>query len=273
MKKILCFSTLLATVLFASSCGNKKQTPEVDLAAQAALTEALTHELDSIINIVNDMYYMPFFTQIRTGQISLTPQEKKVLPEYLLPLSKAKTLQTLEEKNIAMVIYIADRGIMKLYAQSLEEYDAVIMQLAAETNAQNFIKNGLEADLTNPKASEMLAARIKNQYRIESENGTSNLYVARVLTLFTENMYLLAQNPDKFLAGFSDEDAVNIAHRLAVVSELATKIGLIYPEMKGLDEGFKTLNPISNVKTQKELVDAIKATTPQITALRNSLLK
>ncbi len=273
MKKLALIISCAAIALAITSCGNRraqKAQAEKDQLDSLLLLE-LTTQVDSLMGILVNREYTPQFSAkgIATGAITLTDKEKKVKPDYLLPVSRADEMQTLMQKNAGFIMFTLDRAVAKLYGMPTDEYDAVIARLMADINLKDAPMN---IDWGSETASQEFVSLGMAKIKEESQKGTQKYLVTRLAAIALEDMYLFCNNQELFLTKMTDKDVAELTFRLALVVDIVDRIAAYYPDMAPLKACIDILAPINatDVNQLKEQIASIK---PQIEEARNNMLK
>ncbi len=270
MKKLIFIVPLVALTIMSCGGGQVKKAAEQTLK-DSLLKAELEIEIDSLISIANKMYFMPFFVDVRSGVFTVSAKEKKIKPEYLLPISKADDLQTLSQKNVALAMFTVDRGIAYLYGMPTDDYDAVIAKLAVEVNTSIMGLDFSKLNFKDPKVAADLIEKVQKLTADARKNGTLDSYVQRFTGIFVENLFVLSQNPDFFAVNFTDEYADDITYRIVLLSDLIERMVQVYPDMQVLKTNFDLLKPLNAINKQ-QLLDQLKGMKPEIEQVRNSIL-
>ncbi len=272
MGKIVSFICIVALLCATVSCGNRKPKPAETISKEEAiLMKELSIQIDSLINLAQQMYFMPFFVDVRSGVFTLNSQQQKVQPDYLLKPSNINDLQTLAQKNVVLTMLAVDRSIAHLYGMSAVDYDAAITKLAADVNATNLGAEFSKLNLGDSVVTADLIQRARKASMEARDNGTLNTYLLRYYGFFFENVYILSKNPELFTVNFTDKYAKDIVYRIILLTDLADKIARVYPDMQLIKKSMEVLNPLDAIN-KEQLVEQLKRMAPQIEQMRNSLL-
>lgn len=271
MKKLIFVIPLVALAMMSCGGGQANKAASAESEKDSLLKAELAIEIDSLLSLTNKMYFMPFFVDVRSGAFTVSAKEQKIKPEYLLSPAKAEELQTLAQKNVALPMFIVDRGVASLYGMPTEAYDAVIARLSVDVNAPILGANLDKYDLKDPKVGEELVAKAQELTAQARENGTLDANIQRFVGLFVENIYVLAQNPDFFTKNFTDAYASDITYRIVLISELIDRMAQVYPDMQTIKASFDLLRPL-NAINKEQLLQQLKEMKPQVEQVRNSIL-
>lgn len=257
---------IVISLMIFSSCGNqagkkakKETTKEVSIEEQY-ITADLKIKMDSLASSLSKLQFIALGKD-KDGKLVLTEKEKKVKPDYLLPLSKAKDLLTLSQKWSALAVYDIDIQVAKIYDMPIEEYKQVLAKLALEVNSPAVSANIKNYDF---------GAYFNAIYKENLENGTLDIYWGAIASGIIESLYIFTQNIDKFMLSFTDETASEMTYRIILVHEAITSLIPFHPEMADLN---KVLEPLSkiNATSVKELSNQLIELKEEITAARNSI--
>lgn len=253
---------LVVLALLGAACSSEPKMPASVVA-----------ELDSLFVADSKHSFISFFRDVRTENFSLSAEEKMQGADFLLSPDRAGTLTSLRQKNVALMVYTVDRNIARLYDLSREEYDEQIAHLRMSLQLQD--DNFLPISAA-PMSNESLKAsseKMKETFKRELRSDRFDMFIVRVLALYTENVYILSQKPDVFLRQMSDTDAVIISERYAMFCSLLTVASMYYPELGSFNASIKQLQPLENVRTKEQLAIFLKDEKAAIGSFRNSLLE
>lgn len=271
MKKLSFLLVAISIVLF-SACGNNqgkkktaKETKTVSVEEQY-ISADLKIKLDSLVSSLNSLGMIPIFENATNGKIQLTAKEKKIKPDYLLPVSKAKDAVTLSQKYRAIMMYRIDKAIAEMYEMPTEDYTQTIAKLIVNINNPVFTQDFAAKAKSNEL--EGLATKIYNQ---ELQNGTVNLFWEACVAGMIEQLYVLTKNIDKFIVCFDDKSASDISYRFILVHEGIVSLIPYHPEMKSLNEALEPLYVINAINVT-QLRDQLMELKGEIEVIRNGLL-
>ena len=217
MKKIAFL--FAAAALFAACSGNKQQTAEnneaptetVESFQEQQIKAGMSARLDSLTEAYMRVKPFAMFDKSKEGVVALTADEKKVAPDYLMnPDQIMNTLESLSLKYRALVVLDTDAQVAKLYEMP-DVYSEPVAKLMGEVNdpaIKYFMENDGKVD-----RQEMM----KKIYKIEEEAGRANYFWEACATGIIEQLYIIGQNQDKFLASFTDKDAEDITWHLSIL--------------------------------------------------------
>ena len=217
MKK---FAFLFAAAALFAACSGNKQQNNADTTEPAAATESFQEQqikagmsarLDSLTEAYMRVKPFAMFDKSKEGVVALTADEKKVAPDYLMnPDQIMNTLESLSLKYRALVVLDTDAQVAKLYEMP-DVYSEPVAKLMSEVN-DPAIKFFMEND-GKMERSEMM----KQIYKIEEEAGRANYFWEASATGIIEQLYIIGQNQEKFLASFTDKDAEDITWHLSIL--------------------------------------------------------
>ncbi len=274
MRKILLVAACVTFVMVVASCGSKKQTKKTEVPVMSLqdsiLMVGVLAEVDSLFSLMREKMPVTTLVDFKTGRLKITDQEKKVKPDYLMPLSKADGLQTISQQSRALMIYVMDRPIAEMYGMPTDGYDAVITKLMAYLSIYNF-PFALDMDWTSPTAQEDFVNRSREIAKQEKDRGAERFLVERAAAACIESIYLFSKNPTVFTSHFSNEDIADITYRVVLLTKMVDKLAAYYPEMKPIQSSLDILNAL-NATDKNEFTAQLKSLTPQIEKARNGLL-
>ena len=268
MKKLSIIAVAFAAVVFAA-CGNKNAQNQ-DLAdtvvktfEQEQIEASIKMHLDSIASEIGKLKMVPFLQTDGNGGIQLTKEELQVKPDYLLDPAVAENATTLAEKYRLLSALDIDRRVAKLYEMPVEDYDKAITKLAADINDPSF--KVLENEGTISETTTEL-------YNEMEKNGRVNSFWQLAASSLVEQIYLANQNPDKYLATFTDEAAANTTFRLIVIFDALSRLAEYDPEIEPVREALAPLE-VLDALTVDELKAQLAEASDKISAARDALTK
>lgn len=268
MKKIT-FVLIAASLILMGSCGNqqnkKKKTETKTTTAEQYLKEDLKIQLDSLVAELTKLQSGIITTSIENGKVTLSEKEKKVKPNYLLPLEKASEATTLSEKYRAVAIYMSDMAVAKLYDMPTDGYKQTISKLLADINSPALTAAFKEGQSAN------IDAALRSLYDEALKNNTMNLFWDVVVSSMVEQLYIVTHNIDKFITCFDDQSAADVTYRFVLVHNGIVSLIPYHPEMKNLETILKPLEVI-NAMSVKELRDQLIELKGSISTSRDELL-
>lgn len=268
MKKFAFAIMAMAAIMFASCGGNKQQQEAEDVDTtktfeQEQIEAAIKMHLDSITAAMNEKELAGIAAIAREGKITLSADEKKVQPIYLLSPSVADDLTTIAQKYAATAMLSVDKEIAKLYDMNVDDYTATVAKLASDIN-DPAIKKLHDADISK----EALAQLSKDM----DEEGRINFFWITTSAAMVENLHIMAQNVEKFIEGYSDEQVANITFRLFCILDAMDRLSVYDPQIVGIAEGLEPLKNI-NATTVDELKKQLTESKEMIEASRAAFLK
>lgn len=258
MKKVF-FAAIAIVAAGLASCGGNKTEQSSALEdsvvefVQSELKAEMILELDSLLDEVSQCK-APAFVKSGDSGISLTDEEKKVKPDYLLDPKSATNATLLSEKYRALTALRIDRNVASLYGMDVAGYDEAISTLLADINDP-----ALKASMENTDEAD-----IKTLYAAEKEAGRINFVWQCLATSTVESLFITAQNVDKFTSTLDDEAAANITKRLAHVSVSANALVDFDSDFKPVAESINLLKDVNatnaadfrvQLKDQKEAIE------------------
>ncbi len=266
MKKLSIFAVAFAAMIFASCGGNKtNQAPAdedtVKSFEQEQIEASIKLQFDSIATQLGKLKHLPVV--MKNGAIKLTDEEKKVKPDYLLPLDIADKAMTLAEKYRAISALQVDKEVAKLYDMPVEDYDKAISKLVADINDPSF--KTLENTDNIYEATQAL-------YDAMEQNGRINFFWQIVAASLVEQLYVTSQNTEKFVAAFDDETASNVTFRIVLLQDALNRLTEYDPEIIPVAEAIAPLS-VLNAVTVSELKAQMEEAKEKTVTSRNTLLK
>lgn len=266
MKKLSIFAVAFAAIAFAA-CGGNKSAQNVEDAdstksfEQEQIEASIKMHVDSLASEIGKLKQLPVLSE--DGSIKLTADELKVKPDYLLNPSVADNATTLAEKYRVLAALQVDKATAKLYEMPVEDFDKAITKLAADINDPSF--KTFEDGAPVAEATEAL-------YNAMNENGRINYFWQSAAASLVEQLYLINQNADKFLAAFNDETAANSTFRVILILDALNRLAQYDPDIKPVADALAPLD-VLNATTVAELKDQLAAAKDKIEAARKALVK
>ena len=266
MKKLAMFAVAIAAVAF-TACGGKKstqtaeETDSVKSFEQEQVEAKIKIELDSLAAVLGQLKQLPI-VQDENG-IKLTDQEKQVKPDYLLDPAVAENTTTLSEKYRMLSALSVDQKVAQLYDMPTDEYQKAISKLAADINDPSFM------DL--PDAGTIYETT-QALYEAMNQNGRINYFWQLAATSLVEELFVLSQNTEKFVASFDDDAASNATYRIVLLIDAINRLTEYDPDIIPVANAItplNTLNAISVDQLKSQLVEAKE----QIEGARSALTK
>lgn len=266
MKKITLLLAAAAMVLVCA-CGNnqnKKKKSEVKetTVEEQYLRADLKIKMDSLVKEMAQLS-TPGTVDIRNGKLTISDNEKKHKPSYLLPASKADEAVTLNEKYRILAMLSADMNIARLYDMPVDEYKQAIAKLLVDIN--NPALNAAEG-----QSDETPGVKIQKLYEESVKNQTVNLFWEAIVAGTVEQLFIITNNIDKFMPSFTDQSAAEVTYRFVLVHEAITSLIPYHPELEQLQIILKPLEVI-NATTVEQLRDQLLELKGAIETARNQL--
>ena len=268
MKKLSVFAVAFAAMVFASCGGNKsnqtaEQTDSIKSFEQTQIEASIKMNVDSLASEIGKLKQLPFL-QANPGEgIKLTKEELQVKPDYLLPSSAAEEAATLTEKYRLLGAYEVDKNIAALYEMPTEDFDKAITKLVADISDPSF--KALDDNTSVAETTEAL-------YDAMEQNGRINYFWQIAAASLVEQLYVINQNSDKFLAAFDDDAAANVTFRLVLIQDALNRLSEYDPEMKPVAEALSTLDSL-NATSVSELKAQLEEAKDKIAAARTAIVK
>lgn len=265
MKKTKLYAVALATLVVAA-CGGNKQAQTAETAdslksfEQEQIEASIKLNIDSLAAQMTQLKNLPI--REKDGMVVLTEEERQVKPDYLLEPAMAEQATMLAEQYRMLSAMQVDREIAELYGMSTTEYDNEIAKLLVDINDPSFSVLDETSDIYQASA---------DLYNAMDENGRINFYWQIVSTALVEQLYVISQNTDKFLAAFDDDAASNVSIRIILIQDALNRLTEYDPELIPVAEAFDPLIVI-NATTVDELKAQLEEAKDQIAEARKSLL-
>ncbi len=264
MKTIKTVTALTLAALSFAACGNRttKDIKDSDTISfeQTQIEQRIMAELDSIANLWNSTQQVQ--NMYNNGKLSLTNDELKAKPTYLLKAEEVSDLSLLSQKYRAFGIYAIDREIADLYNMDVTDLDAAMQKIAVEIGdpaigAYSKVESNSD---------------IKAFYVAEKEAGRVNLFWETVAAAVVENLYVMSQNSEKFLNVFDDKLATDLSYQINLLHISLDELATYDSNIKELDEMLAPLSQV-NATSAAQLKEQVGKIKPQIAAIRAELLK
>lgn len=268
MKKFTFAIVAFAAMLFAS-CGNKTQqaTDEVDTTKsfeQQQIEASIKMHLDSLAAQVDSKQFASIEESAKSGNIKLSDEEKKVKPDYLLDAAIANDLATIGQKYAAVAMFNIDSEVAKLYDMDNSAYTNALGKLTADINDPAFKKMEETDGDYNAKHQAL--------YKEMDAEGRINFYWVLTSAATVENLYIMSQNIDKYLEGYTDEQVANITFRLICIIDALEALSVYDPDVVGISEALEPLKNI-NSTTVAEFKQQLGESKEALAASRDSFIK
>ena len=266
MKKLAIFAVAIAAMAF-TACGGKKsaevaeQTDSVKSFEQEQVEAKIKVELDSLAAALGQLKQLPI---VREGnQVELTDQEKQVKPDYLLDPAVADNAETLAEKYRTLSALSVDKKIAELYEMPTDEYQKAISKLAADINDPSF---------KDIKDEGTIYETTKELYEAMEKNGRINYFWQLAATSLVEELYIVNQNTDKFLAAFDDDAAANVTYRIVLLIDAINRLTEYDTDIKPIAEAIAPLDVLNAISVD-QLKSQLAEAKDKIVAAREALTK
>ena len=184
-------------------------------------------------------------------------------PDYLLDPAMAENATTLAEKYRVLSALTVDQKIAAMYDMPTDEYDKAITKLAADINDPSF---------KDIKDEGTIYETTKELYEAMEKNGRINYFWQLAATSLVEELYIVNQNTDKFLAAFDDDAAANVTYRIVLLIDAINRLTEYDTEIKPIAEAIEALEPL-NATTVNELKTQLGQTKEKIAEARAALVK
>lgn len=270
MKKIA-FAFVAVAALMLASCGSKTK-PEQEVAQdstksfeQEQVEAAIMMHLDSLSANLNAKQVSSIDESIKAGKITLSADEKKDKPVYLLAPNAADGVTSMGQKYAILSILNIDKAVAELYdMEDIKSYDNSIAKLATDINDPAMQKAD-ETEGSLQKKNDVL-------YKEMSDEGRVNFYWIATSAATVENLYIMSQNIDKFTAGYTDEQIANITFRLICVIDALDRLSVYDAQIVGVAEALSPLKNL-NATTVDEFKKQLEQSKSEIEASRVAFIK
>ena len=250
MKKISLVIAFAAAIVLAGCNGSKQtkngsETDSTDVFVEQLIKAGMNMHLDSLTELWLRLKPSSFYSTTQDGKIILSQDEKKVKPEYLFnPEELASKLETMSYKYRALAVYAVDKEVAKLYDMK-DVYTPAIKKLAAELNDPSL-------KFIDENSEKMEYTELNSQaYKIAEENGRANRYWEVAASSIIEQIYLIANNQDKFLANFTDKDAEDMTYRTILLCESFQDLAEYHPDLANLNNVILPLEKLDALTVDK----------------------
>ena len=263
MKKFSIVLAAAAAMIMASCSGNKQQAAETQEPQQEESFEeqqiklGMKVRLDSLTQCWLRLKPMAVVQTSKDGKVSLTADEKKVKPDYLLnPDEVLPKLETMSLKYRAICMFDVDKIVAGLYEMP-DVYSDPMKKLASQVDdpAINYMFDNMDKE----DYSEMM----NKVYTMEEESGRANYFWECAATTIIEQLYILTQNQEKFLASFTDKDAEDITFHVSILVDAYEDLAEYNTELAHL---YKVICPLEVLNAIS--VDELRA---QLTSLKGDI--
>lgn len=269
MKKLSFLLVAFAAIVMAS-CGGKTQgdangvdsdsiTKSFD---QQQIEASVKMHLDSIASEISTKKFTPLYQAMNEGEITLTADEKKVKPDYLMDPAAANDLQTILQKYAAFSILTTDKAVAKLYEMDTEAYETANAKLLADINDPALAK------LQDKGTFQQIEKEI---YEMEEKSGRIHFFWVATCAATVEQLYVASNNSEKFLQGYDDEAVANITFRIVLILDAIERLSVYDAEIQGLAEAIQPLKKI-NATTVDELKKELSEIKEDLAKTRQDLI-
>lgn len=265
---------IFALAVALASCGGNKtnggDADEVDSAlhSELHLSDELVSHLDSIAGIISSTApNVDFKALVDNGKFSLTDQQKKAKPDYLLTKKDIDDLATLQEKYVASAYLAVDMTVVNLYGLDDDDfYSNSMKRLAAETDEAN--QKAADA----AKNADLSFANVKQFYLDMKKRNRLDKFYAAEAAYAVEVLYILSRNPDLYMPVMTDVSASDLCKQVNMAYSGLEALSGEYPDLKKLIDALK---PIADIKAygSDELRDHLKKKNEEFAKVRAALLK
>lgn len=270
MKKIA-FAFVAVAALMLASCGSKTK-PEQEVVQDSTKTfeqeqveAAIMMHLDSLSANLNAKQISSIDESIKAGKITLSADEKKDKPVYLLAPNAADDVTSMGQKYAILSILNIDKAVAELYGmEDVKSYDNTIAKLAADIN-DPAMQKAEETEGSLQKKNDVL-------YKTMSDEGRVNFYWIATSAATVENLYIMSQNIDKFTAGYTDEQVSNITFRLICIIDALDRLSVYDAQIVGVAEALSPLKNL-NATTVEEFKKQLEQSKSEIEASRVAFIK
>ena len=262
----------LAFVL--ASRGGKKTSGEEAAVEDSAphselnLSAELVSHLDSIAGIISSTApNVDFKALVENGKLSLTDQQKKSKPDYLLSKSDIDDLATLQDKYVAQAYLAVDLTVASLYGLDDDDFYANTMsRLAAETDEAN------QKAAEEAKNADLSFANAQQFYQDMKKRNRQDKFYAAEAAYAVEMLYILSRNPDLYMPAMTDVAAMDLCKQVNMAYNGLEALSGDYPDLKKLVDALK---PIADIKASgsDELRHHLKKKNEEFAAVRAAFLK
>ena len=228
---------------------------------QEQLPNGVKTVLDSLAVAYCNQGLMPILLDGKNG-IQLTKAEKQVKPDYLLSPTAADKAATVADKYRMASALSVDTRIADIYDMPIESYKTTIARLTGEINDLSFkvLENAAAVYNTNQEL-----------YDTMKGYGRSNFFWQLATASLVEELYVMAQNTEKYITVFDDQKAAGVATRTALLAEVMRFLKEYDDEAAPLAQAVEPLKAI-NATTAAQLKEQLEGAKDIIAGVRNTLL-
>lgn len=270
MKKLILSVATLALLASCNGGSQKAQVAEVEEVKsfeQEQIEAGIKMHVDSLASLYNSKSNVPFLTALKEGQVVLTDEEKQVKPEFLIDPASTNELVTLSQKYRAVALLSVDKYIAKIHDIDVADFDAAQARLVVDINDPAFDTFVKDMGGDTPYSEAYTAF-----YDAENEAGRMNFFWETTTAAFVEQLFAIAQYPDKFIDCFNDQDVADFTYRLILILDGLNNLKDYAPELEELNNAVQPLNTL-NAITVDQFREQVGEMKEQITEVRNTLLK
>lgn len=220
MKKLSFIAVAFAALALGACTGNKGGQTDAAAAQdslrafeQEQIEASIKLNLDSLAAEIGRLQNMPVVR--KDGMIALSDEEKQVKPDYLLDPAVAENAMTLAEQYRVLSALHVDKALAELYEMPTGEYDKAIAKLVAAINDPSFKVVDSDAAL-NENAQAL--------YQAMEDNGRINYFWQLITSSLVEQLFIVSQNSDKFLAAMDDDAASEISLRIVLIQDAIARL-------------------------------------------------
>ena len=268
MKKISIIVVTLIALAFVGCGGtkgakDKASADSVRIYEQSLIEESIKMHLDSLAAEIGKLKQLPFLQTDAKGVVKLSKQELQVKPSFLLSPSSAGNAVTLAEKYRLLSALVVDRRVARLYEMPTTSYDQSIKKLMAEISDPAFAE--VEDD-------DNLSSALGELYNAMDKNGRINYFWQMAAASLIEQLFVITQNSEKFLAALDDETSANCTFRIVLIMDALDRLSEYDPDIVPIAEALEPLEMI-NATTVSDLTVQIEEAREQIADMRKSLFQ
>jgi hypothetical protein len=174
----------------------------------------------------------------------------------------AENATTLAEKYRMISALSVDKTVAAMYDMPVADYQTAITKLVADVNDPSFQE--IEDAATIFETSQQLYAAME-------KNGRINYYWQLVATSLIEQLYVMTQNTEKFVAAFDDEAAANVTYRIVLLTDAVARLAEYDPDLEPVANAVEPL-VVLNAMTVGELKSQLENAKEKIVESRNALI-
>jgi len=179
------------------SCKNQNRTSQASREELEELKQELT---DSVLNAIDELessYEALSNNTVSIPTLTLSEEEMRIKPKYLLEPSIVNDLVTTYQKLNALAIFVVELNVRKAYGMPVEEVKGVIAKLAMELN------HPIGLDLLTSEST--MSEKISAEYSKCKENGELIYFWKFQGAILAEINFLFAQDPDIYFSRLTDQ--------------------------------------------------------------------